>query len=127
MRVLVGLDPVYWDALSILARGTGRKSRQELVEDILVEVVNGNKGLLDEARQMRQRAEELKIEVKIDAPPLIPDAKVKRYRFISKDGTILEGVGAMPMDALKAATGRAYTFAEYNEEFERHDIVHEEV
>lgn len=128
MKILVELSDNYARALTILARTVGKPSRQQFIEDLLRGVVDQNPGLLADADEMiaKEKGGAYKVGVKVELPQpeKIP---IKRYRFTRRNGEVVEGIGSLPMEALKEAVGRAYTFAEYNEEFERHDIIHEEV
>lgn len=125
MRAPVDLPEDYWKALSIMATGLGKQSRQHLVEEILVNVVDQNPGLLQEARALMHadKRRDFNVDIKIDVPERIPDAELKTYRFFRHNGTTVEGVGTIPQEALKNATGKKMDMKAYEEEFERYEVV----
>lgn len=124
MKILIEMGDDYARALTIMARGLNKSSRQELIADVLSKLVDQNTGLLEQSRAIIAAEKGLgfndKVQIDLPKEPPIP---MKRYRFLQKGGEVIEGDGVDPMSALRALLGREITYAEYKEEFDGHESV----
>lgn len=124
MKIMIEIPEDYGRALMIMAKGTDKNSRQQLIVDLLKEVVDQNKGLLEQSRAVMNAEKSLNFNtsVRIDMPKE-PEPRKKKYRFTRRDGGVLEGEGATAGKALAEAMGRTLSYEEYNAEFEKHEII----
>lgn len=120
MKILIDLHDDHAEALRLLSVSLGRRSRHQLIVDILTSFVDNNPEMLEKARRPPSVNVELaeNRDKRFEGNGLdLSNLPIQMYIFTRKDGEKVSGRGRTPQEALFNATGQQFSPQEYEQEF----------